>query len=592
MSDRPSHSQPDDRELRDTFGRLSAMQPDESTSQQALDLARQALERSEQTNTAQPSASRDAKRAPHFWFWRIAMPVGLLTTTALVVAFLFTSATPQAASAAEILQRAAKARAAFEGWYALELCHPETGVWHQVQRANTAAGKWLERDGGEFSPAETGLNSTDWVYKDRPEGIVIQYRAATRTATLLDYEADPGSLADIPLDEEQLLAWIDSEGTYTTQYTRKDSGKIVIDVRISEVSEDVEQARTDDTSGYPYRGRFELDAESGLLKEVWIQQRREDELVPYARVSYHTEPIDTWQDLVDDTIEIDDRRADPQARELIDALRAVWRDGLGFDTGVVVERTGHPIRGTLNEKGRVTLYAEREGMIAKFKWTRGREIPGWPEPTLEAVVSHLDQHAPEVVFVSDGQDAWWRWGEDEAWNQRPSDSALISGVLDGARLIGQIWPSLSDVYYDPTNRGVQPTVERDPKRSNGVILKTISMTRWEGTPADALVVGTKRNITFLEDLGPYPLVNTIERYDKDGELWSRQTTRFGLGDMVMYRHPVRVPLYWKYTWESPRSDTLPEFNHLMPHPGKQIDAKWFTDPTTRWPQQDPEEPIE
>lgn len=513
------------------------------------------------------------------------MPVmGLLTTAALVVAFLFTSATPQVASAAEILERAAKARAEFKGWYTLEVRRPETGAWHVVQRVNLAEGKWFERDSDAPEQYGKTLHDAAWAYGNEREPVLVEYRADTRTATVQGYSSDSYSWSDLPINETQLREWIEAEGMYESLPQVTPDGVLRIDLVKRSAKPDAEGQIDPAYENWPVRIEMTFTQKRGLLSGIAVQQSADDTMAQWARITYGTAPIERWEDLIDETVEVRDLRPDASTRAWIDRIDAVWRGGLGFDTAILVKRTGDPIKGTLNERGWVTLYAERgDGAYAKFEWKRGQDIAGWPEPTLDAVVSHLEIAAPDVVLVTDGATLWWRWGAEEAWNDKPLTDGGVSGVAASGRLVGEIWPSLDEIFYDPGHKGVQPITRRDPERSNGVILEAVSMAHWQGTPADQVTPQAKRTVLFLEDLGPLPLENTYEQYGQDGGLWARTRVVFSLGDLEMHRPPVRVPLYWRSTRESPRNETLPEFNHLLPQPDRQLDAKWFGDPTGRWP---------
>ena len=509
------------------------------------------------------------------------MSAGLMTTVLATAAVLWTSVPVTVASAAEVLARAAAARESFAGWYTFEVYDPETDAWQTEQRVNPAAGKRFVRLAADPEEYARGLHESAWLYMDAQAPLTVSYDATTRTATVTGTLTDQYASTEMPLSEAGLREWIELEDRYDASTVAEGSGgiRLVLDKRPA--AADADERWVEEHGYYPQQIVAGFGADDGLLRTLSVKQEADDALTPYARLTYHTQAIEDWRDLIDETMTVKDLRPDAATRELLEAIDAVWKGGLGFETAVVVKRTGHPIRGTLNEGGSVTLYAEREGASGKYTWRQGQDIAGWPEPTLKAVLEHAERVAPDVVVVSDGTTAWWRWGAEEPWQTRAVASGLVDGVLNGARLVGQLWPSRAEIFDDSSNTGVRPTTRRDPQRSNGVILEAVGMTRWASRPEE-LIPGTKREVLFLEDLGPLPLEHTFERYGEDGELWSRETVATSLGDLVMYRKPVRVPLYWRLTRESPRQETLPEFYHLLPQPGVVLEAEWFGDPRQRW----------
>ncbi|MEM7625807.1 MAG: hypothetical protein AAF333_09270 [Planctomycetota bacterium] len=590
MGDGRAVGQEIDEELRGLFGRLSAQVPEDAATERALARAGRTLALADVLPRQQQGGRHAAGSQPlRFWLWRVVMPIGLLTTAALVVAFMFTSTTAQVASAAEILKRAAKARAEFDGWYTLEVRHPETGDWHTVQRVNPVEGKWFERNSDDPEAYGKHFHDVAWTYGDTTARLFVQYRADTRTATIIgDVSLDNYSWDDLPINEAQLMDWMAAEGRYDARSSLNEAGDMQVDLskRPTPLGSD---GRPDPNHvHWPVRFQMTFTSDQGLLDTVTVQQTAEDALVPYARVKYGTQPIRNWEDLIDETITVEDLRPDEATRKLIDAVDEVWRDGLGFDTAIVVRRAGDHAEATLDETGSLRLYAERDGAWAKFVWKKGHEVAGWPEPELDAVLAHLAANAPDVAVMTDGQTCWWRWGADKAWQTKPLVD--VTNIAYGARLVGEIWPSREWIFYDPGRRGVEPTTRRHPDyQPNGVVLEAVGRSQWAGDPEGELRVSRIRRVLFLEDLGPLPVEKISEEYDAEGELWSRTQVIYGLEDFEMHRSPVRVPLYWRSTRESPRSNPLPQYYHLMPQPGATLGAEWFTDPRERWPREAREE---
>ncbi|MEM6552700.1 MAG: hypothetical protein AAF750_11310 [Planctomycetota bacterium] len=574
----------DDRELRGVFERLSALEPGEGVAESAVARARRAAAGLVDSGSVRGSESRGSGRGFVFWFWRLAMPAGVLTSVLVLVAVLWTSATPQRASAEEILERAAAAREAFVGWYTVEWFNHESGEWHARQRVNPVEGKLFDRRVMTQEDWNRPVSETGWVYTDVKEPLEVIYKPAEGEVIVTSKRGDDPA-GEFPLTEQEVLSTIEELGLYKARVRDRDDGALVVEFVKLPVGE-IEPTQRRGAEQHPERAVVAFDRVTGLLSSIAVQLSGEEELRPYLRIEYDTEPIGDWRDLVREGVKVVDQRPDEETDALLKAIDAVWDGGLGFDTALVVTRFGDRVKGTLRDNGWLALYGEWGDEYVKFAWKDGQDIAGWPKPTLESVLAHLETHPPDqVIVVAEGR-CRWRWSAGEAWQERSRTDGRAENILRSVRLIDEVWPSRGEVFYDPGHKGVRPTVERDPARSNGVILEAVSKTRWQGTPADDLRVRERRRIVFLEDLGPLPIEDMTTTYDQDGEVWRRVRVEYSFVDTVMHRRPVRVPLYWVERAESPRSVTLPKFSRLLPQPGVRLDAKWFSDPTGRWPKEE------
>ena len=568
----------DDRDLRGVFGRLAAREPGEATAQRALAGARRALEGAIADEASVRSPARGDGHGVSFWIWRIVMPTGLVAAAVLGVAFLLTSAVPQVASAAEILARAAKARAAYVGWYAMEQYEPSTGQWREVLRANPSEGKSLSNSMLGM-PGRDGLSleELDWWYIDRQNSVEVRYTAQNRTARVVSHASE---LLETPLDEAQLLSLFDVE---TVGYESTSEIDAAGRTRLEMVQVPGADGQMD-LPGFPARITATFTADRGLLETLEVKEF--DGLVRL-RMVYDVEPMVPWEDLVGDGITIEDLRVDPGVEDLLDRIDAVWEGGLGFDTAVLVTRSADRETLRLHEAGRVTLFGELNGDYVKLSWDR---IPGWKHPTWEQMREHLETNAPQrAVVVAEGW-CWWREGEGEAWRKKRRDDGEVSNMVRGVRLVDEIWPDRGNLFWDPGDEGVRPTIRRDEDFPGTVILEADNKRRVAKAGGLLLKVIRKRVITFRDDLGPLTKTDVTEEFDTDGELRRRTEVVYDVDDTAMYREPVRVPRTWWRFHESPGTVTLPQHFALTPLPGVTLDAKWFSDPTQRWPQVEKEGP--
>lgn len=490
----------------------------------------------------------------------------------------------QPASAAEVLQRAAAARQAFDGWYTLDVRNAETGEWVTKQRVNPAQGKRFARLADDPAVLAKGLPASSWVYLDASVPVSVRYDAGRKTATVADTTDVAIHFADLPLSESQMAEWVEAGDRYAAATRTLDDGQVEIELTRKPPVPDADGKPEQGHEGWPVRIVATFGEKDGLLRTIAVQQTGAEPLSLWARLRYDTEPIASWRELIGEGVTIEDRRPDEATTVILDGLDAVLRGGLGFDTAIVVRRNGDPIRGTLSDDGTLTLYAEHGDQWAEFTWRSGEKIEGWPEPTLDAVLSHLERSMPDQVAVYDGASCWWRWDADSTWQHATGTRAKEREQYH--RLAHEIWWGRPALFYSPGSK--PPVIEsrRDPDRSNGVIVEATVLGHWAGTPEGELVPMQTQTMLLLEDLGPLPVRKTVEVFNPDGSTRRRQQWDYGIGDLVMYREPVRVPTRWRKVVETDHdygTVPVPQFFHLMPQPGRTLEARWFEDPTARWP---------
>jgi hypothetical protein len=485
---------------------------------------------------------------------------------AIILGWFVTVGPTPHVSAAQMLRDAIEGQGRYEGWYAMDLWQVEQQAWQLLGTVNGHTGRRLivlNEDSGE----------PQFEYVDPPADMLARYSADTgtlRVTTLsLSTVAPP-----LPTTDGQLLAMSDMADRYTIRRAEK-RGLVRIELQKKPLPSDANEQERRSDSHWPVLVTCDLDPQTDLIGMISVQQGEDDGLEPWVRYRYGVEPLAQWGELaLPAGAKIDDQRPGAEAKAVLERLAAVRREGLGFDTGIVVSRSGDPTRGSLSEGGSVSLYAERENKWLKLTWNRGQEIDGWPEPTLDDVLSHLVRTPPQLGIVYDGSTCWVRLHEGGVWQRMDVGERARYG-----RLSHEIWPEVTLPGRGQPDIAVGP----DAEHADGVVLEATVMTQWASAPKGQIRPMQKVSLLLLNDMGPMPLRKTIEVFGEDGAVRRREQWDYSLTDVAMYRDPVRVPLRWRKTRDLPADLAQSEFYRLIPWPGVTLDAKWFADPTVRWP---------
>lgn len=543
---------------------LSQYEPETTDAERALDRARQVL--------GSDVTSKPRRTPWQIWKWRLLMPTGIAAILTLTISLFVTFGPTPHASAAEVLEQVIAAQKAYDGWFATDYWSLEESKWLHASTQHAGTGKRLNLL--DFEDGSPLFEFTD------PEGpIVAMYDSSTNILKVMG-TLSASTTVVMPTTGQQLVDIV-KDMRYDIDFG------VDIDTQIKftkpSLRDDATESERRMYKHLPQLIICDIDPTTSRIRQLSKSMTVGDEPRPWLRYRYDVEGIESIDDIpLPDGAKIVDNRPDQGTRDLLDRLDAVLRDGLGFDTAIVVSRASRPIQGTLLEDGTVTLYAEREDKWLKFTWTSGKDLDGWPEPTLDTVIAHLDTTPPDRAAVFDGKYCWWRDQPDSSWIRRSGSSAKEREQYN--RLAYEIWWGRPRLYYHPGSGAPVITSHRDQERSNGIFIDVTVMTHWADTPEGEMSPIQTQTMQLLEDLGPLPQTKTVEQFGPDGEMRTLERWDFSITDVEMHRYPVRVPLRWSRRFESAHepTPTYPQHYHLMPLPGQALDAEWFESPTSRW----------
>jgi hypothetical protein len=440
---------------------------------------------------------------------------------------------------------------------------------------------------------------------DIRQPLAVSYSAEDRTAWVSGV-VDPNYLQEMPLRVGDMLDWPELAGRYTARTSAESGGGVRLQLDKRPPAPDAKPTptlRSDGGDGYPHQIVARFAAGTGLLESLALREAADDPLTKYARLRYDTPPIHDWRELIDDSVKIVDRRPSPEAAALLDRLDDLWAKGVGFDTALLVKRSGDLISGQLADVGTVTIYAEmdpaerpetstavsqetRAWVMLRWRGVGSQEFVDWPEVRWDEAMRLLDTREPDAALVFDGRQCWWRWGHGEEGWQTSADSTTRNFARQ-SRLVELFWPSREQLLQSVGRLPTRPELIRESQREGMVTLEAVVQGQWANDPTRQLRPMLRTAVTMRENLGLMPVRREQERFDQDGGVTFRELTDYaGPGQVVMFRDPVRIPLFWRQTLQTTSDDGPPahgNFFRLWPMPKQQLDAKWFGDPTSRWP---------